>query len=387
MDRTNCVICNERNFIDNFNLLNTINIVSSDFDINENNEIKNLKFVSCTNCGCVQLKNLFLQSEIYSQPLQIVNGANFNGHHDLFCDFIIKNINYEKEILEIGGAYGSLAKRIISNYNKNNYDILYKIMEYDSSFYPPIEQIKYMSGDCDNYNFTNANVNTIIMSHVFEHLYKPNDFLKNIYESSIENVFISIPDMDSLTLNGDLNNLNILHTFYINTQYIVYLFFKNGFNIKQIENYNNNSNFYYFKKETLNIKYILPSYKNLQLPLIQKDFYEKNYQKIQNININSPFYICPSGFYGQFIYFNLNETTKKNLLGFLDSDPFKINKRLSGTNLKIFEKKIIEKKQNERKNESINNELIHILISSQKHTNEIKNELITYNDNILFYYI
>ena len=114
MSRTCCVICDENSFNHIVNLYNTINIVSTT-ELHEN-EIKQLEFMGCVNCGCVQLKNLFSQSEIYSQPLQIFDGPAIRKHHDLFCDFIINNINYEEELFEIGGAYGSLAKRIIKNY-------------------------------------------------------------------------------------------------------------------------------------------------------------------------------------------------------------------------------------------------------------------------------
>jgi len=366
MDRTHCVICDDNTFIHVANLYNTINIVSTT-ELHDN-EIKDLQFMGCLNCGCVQLKNLFLQSEIYSQPLQVFDGPAIRKHHDLFCDFIINNINYEEELFEIGGAYGNLAKRIIKNYSEYNSNIRYKILEYNANHYPLIDNVEYITGDCEVYNYDG--INTIIMSHVFEHLYRPRDFLKKISNTAVQNILISIPDMDNLTLTGDLNNLNILHTFYINTPYIVYLFNQYGFNLKKTENYYSNSNFYYFKKEAvLNVV----SYKNLELPTQQKIFYEESIKNIKKININKPFYICPSGFYGQFIYFHLNDETKENLLGFLDGDKFKINKRLGGTKLHIFEKNIIADKNE-----------INVLISSSKHTNEIRDELLSYNKNITF---
>jgi len=364
MERTKCVICNQTDFVDIFSIYNTINIVSTtDF---EEDEIKLLNFVSCTDCGCVQLKNLFLQSEIYSQPLQIFDGPILKKHHDLFCNFIINNIDYEEELFEIGGSYGNLAKRIISKYKECNKSIQYEILEYSAEHYPKIDNVKYITGNCEFYQY---NKKTVIMSHVFEHLYSPRDFLDKIRRTPVENIFISIPDMDNLTNQGDLNNLNILHTFYINTQYIVFLFNTYGFSLKKIENYSNNSIFYYFKKEFTTIG----SYKNINLPIHQQKFYKKSIKMIQDINIDVPFYICPSGFYGQFVYFYLNENTKKNAIGFLDGDTFKINKRLSGTNLKIFEKNVIQTKNI-------------ILICSSKHQNEIKEELLSYNNNIIFYY-
>jgi hypothetical protein len=363
MDRTHCVICDNNTFTPVADLYNTINIVSA--TALDENEVKQLHFVGCVNCGCVQLKNLFLQSEIYSQPLQVFDGPAIRKHHDLFCDFIVNNINYDEELFEIGGAYGDLAKRIIKNYSGRNLNVKYKILEYSAEHYPAIDNVEYITGDCEMYNYNGAS--TVIMSHVFEHLYRPRNFLKKISNTDIQNIFISIPDMDNLMMNGDLNNLNILHTFYINTQYIVYLFNQNGFTLKKIGNYNSNSNFYYFKKEAV-IKTV--SYKNLELPTQQRIFYEKSIETIKNININKPFYICPSGFYGQFIYFHLNNETKQHLLGFLDGDNFKINKRLSGTDLNIFEKGVIAAK----------NEVI-VLISSSKHTTEIRDELLSYNKN------
>ena len=49
-------------------------------------------------------------------------------------------------------------------------------MEFSEENYPNIENIEYISGNCETYNYTG--INTIIMSHVFEHLYNPKEFIK-----------------------------------------------------------------------------------------------------------------------------------------------------------------------------------------------------------------
>lgn len=240
-------------------------------------------------------------------------------------------------------------------------------MEFSSEKYPPINGIEYISGNCEEYDYTG--ITTLIMSHVFEHLYNPREFLQKIAKTNIQNIFISIPDMDGLMNTGDVNNLNILHTFYINTKYIVYLFQLFGFELKDKFNYTNNSVFYYFSKNTP----LVLEYQNVDLLTSIPIFYQKMSGIIQNIQISEPFYICPSGFYGQFIYFNLNDETKKNILGFLDGDKYKINKRLSGTPLTIYEKKHIS-----------NVGIVTILISSSKHSNEIREELMGYNNQLKF---
>ena len=298
MKRNICVICDAEQFINIITILNTINIVSTtEFSPDE---IKQLHFIGCTNCGCVQLQNLFLQNEIYSQPLQIFNGPIFQKHHELFCEFIVSNINYEPLLFEIGGSYGNLAQRIINKYSHSKSNITYKILEYYAENYSPISNVEYISGDCEKYDF--IGINTIIMSHVFEHLYNPKKFIEKISNSEIKNIFISIPDMDNLLKNGDINNLNILHTFYINTPYILYLFNEYGFSIENMYNYDCNSNFYFFKKNNIKNKIL---YKNTNFLTQHKQLYISFQNAINNICINEKFFICPSGFYGQFIYFNL----------------------------------------------------------------------------------
>ena len=336
-------------------------------------ETFDLNFVGCLDCGCVQLQNLFDPQKIYGEPLQCFYGNALSRHHELLAEFIYNNINNEFNLFEIGGAYGILAKLIINKYIESGRKVNYKIMEFDISHYPTIENIEYVSGNCETYNF--GNIKTIIMSHVFEHLYKPKEFIKNIKEADVKNVFISIPDMENLMKNGDINNLNILHTFYIDTRFIKYLFNLYGYELKSLYNYDNNSIFYYFtKSETKTIENI--EYKNINLLKILNEFYKKSMKDIENIKINEKFYICPSGFYGRYIYYYLNTETKKNVIGFLDGDKFKINKRLYGTPINIFAKQHIKDKND-----------VNILICSKKHENEIKSELEFYNKNVNFFYL
>lgn len=371
MLRSNCVICGNNNLMDNFKLKSCLKMTSSEpYNPNETFE---LNFVGCLDCGCVQLQNLFDPKKIYEEPLQCFHGNALSRHHELFAEFIYKNINNDYDLFEIGGAYGILAKLIINKYIESGRTVNYKIMEFDIDHYPSIENIEYISGNCETYDF--GNIKTIIMSHVFEHLYEPKKFIKNIKEAGVENIFISIPDMENLMKNGDINNLNILHTFYIDTRFIVYLFNLYGYKLKTSYNYDNNSEFYYFTN-TEHKTIDNCEYKNVKLLTILDEFYKKSMKNIENITINEKFYICPSGFYGRYIYYYLNSETKNNVIGFLDGDKFKINKRLYGTPVNIFEKQHIKHRDD-----------VSILICSKKHENELKSELEIYNKNIKFSYL
>lgn len=371
MIRNKCVICENTKFKDVFNIIGTIDTFSTDIFLP--NEIKTLNFIGCLSCGCIQLQNLFDPKKIYSQPMQIFNGSLLNKHHEFFCNFIIKNKNIDNfNFFEIGGSYGRLAKLISGFYKSNNTNFEYKILEFDTNNYPSIENIEYISGNCETYDFKNTD--TLIMSHVFEHLYEPRLFLKNISESNVKEVFISIPDMESLTKLGDINNLNIFHTFYIDTNFITYLFKEYNYELKNVYKYENNSIFYYFmKNENIIVNNLV---NNISLIDNQAIFYSELKNKINNIIIASPFFICPSGLYGRFVYYYLNENTRKNVLGFLDSDTMKINKRLCGTKCLTY-----------KKEEIVNYERPIILIVSKKHNDELTNELLLYNSNAIFYYL
>ena len=119
--------------------------------------------------------------------MQCFNGPSLNKHYELLCDFIITNkMTDSYSFFEVGGSYGRLAKLIINYYkdkdnNVNNYTSFnYQILEFNIEYYPSIENVEYISGNCESYEFKNTK--TLIMSHVFEHLYDPRLFLKKISE-------------------------------------------------------------------------------------------------------------------------------------------------------------------------------------------------------------
>ena len=372
-----CVICEEKKFINSFDIINTINFVEDNNTIYNENEIKHLNFIGCINCGCVQLQNLFDPKEIYNQSSTNTQSLLWSKHNELFIKFIQENIiTNNVNIVEIGGGSGKLAKEIINNIkNINSYKILEISSEYNNKI---IENIHYISGNCEIFDFNSVNVDTIILSHVFEHLYEPKKFIKNISNKNINEIFISIPDMENLTKNGDINNLHIQHTFYIDTNFIIRLFKEYNYILKNIFNFEKNSVFYQFVKNNNvdNVIKNIDNYENKNLLEVISRFYLNIKEKIKNININKPFFICPSGFYGKIIYYYLEDNIKENLIGFLDSDQNKINKRLSGTKCLIFSKEYIKNIDN-----------ITILVIAEKYKNEIVSELLSYNNNIEFIFL
>jgi len=369
-----CVLCLEKKFVSCFDIINTINIVESlDSEFNEN-EINYLDFIGCKNCGCVQLKNLFDPELIYNQASHFTESGVWIKHNDLFVKFIDENISKNKNIIEIGGGSGRLAKNILNSIKKIS---SYKILDISVKHIDTLKDIEYIEGNCESFDFNNTNAEVIILSHVFEHLYEPKKFIKNIGASNISEVFISIPDMENLTNEGDINNLHIQHTFYIDTNFITGLFKEYNFDLKNIFNYEHNSVFYHFVKNDLTYtNKTINDYKNVAAIDFLKNFYANIKNKIMNFTTNELFFICPSGFYGKIIYHYMEKSVKEQVIGFLDSDKHKINKRLSATKCPIYGKEYIKNFEN-----------INVLIIAEKYKNEIVEELLSYNNSINFIFL
>ena len=161
------------------------------------------------------------------------------------------------------------------------------------------------------------------------------------------------------------------HTFFCDYDNIVYLFSKGGYICKSSYFYKEHSIFFYFTSRS-NVK-VDNTYFDLKRIENVCNVYEYTKNKIKNILINTDenIFIVPAGLYGQLIYYFLNDTYRKNILGFLDNDPSKIGKRLYGTENYIFKMDEVKKYNN-----------ITLLIYKGPYIEEMMNQLNNYNKNI-----
>jgi hypothetical protein len=325
---------------------------SSVFDI-----ISEQIWVSCNECGCVQLKYLIDPNVLYNSTHNLTyTFPLWNQHHTSFSDFILNNIQHNN-LMEIGGSSGALYNKLKgSNINYSCIDLC------EASF--DTSNIKYEIANCENYMFINNNC--IAASHIFEHLYEPTKFIKNISKQNIDSVFISIPNMEILLEKNNPLILNYEHTYYIDTYFIQYLFSKEGYSLIKSEIFKEHSLFFYFKKTNCNeIK--------LEYRISIKDTFIKINEKInntiKNIDIKENSFIVPGGYLGQIIY-TINRP--KSILGFLDNDISKQNKRLYGTPYYMYSFDKLKEY----------NQLINLYVFAGPYINEICNQLKNYN-NIL----
>jgi hypothetical protein len=240
------------------------------------------------------------------------NGTTHSGtwyrHNKEFSEFI--KFDATSNVIEVGGT-GTLLLEV----DHKILDIVDNGMK------------NYIQGNCEDFDFGETDV--IIMSHVFEHLYNPSEFIKNCYKYNVGNIFISHPVMSG---TSPIIPIHTEHTYFADELDVIHLFEKNNYRTAGIKNFENHSLFFHFKCETGSF----PTDDTFLRPERSEEIlfnFEKRRNLIEAVDIDDETYIMPAGHFGQIVYYYLKN---KKIKGFIDNDSNKQNKRVYGTPLMTF---------------------------------------------------
>ena len=123
--------------------------------------------------GLIQLTSVVPLKDLYEKSHGSGEvGKLWNNHHETFASFISKFS--PSSVLEIGGAHGILAEKYFSLN-----EISWSIIEPNPR---PINKCraKFIKGFFDKDLKLNNEIDTIIHSHVLEHIYYPEEFMNDI---------------------------------------------------------------------------------------------------------------------------------------------------------------------------------------------------------------
>jgi len=292
--------------------------------------------------GMIQLNPVLPLDLVYQES----HGSGCIGplwmqHHHEFANFIQRQS--PNSILEIGGAHGILSRE----YKKEN-SIDWTILEPNPS---PAEGVDatFIKGFFDNkFNF-DGEIDTIIHSHVFEHVYYPDEFISHIsgFLEDGQKLIFSLPNMQEMLKRKYTNCINFEHTVFITEPYIEYLLSKHGF--KQVaKKYfkDDHSIFYAYLKDHSIGEINLPDNLYEHNKKIFQDYvdYHKKLisglnKKIDNISEDQPIYLFGAHVFAQYlIEFGLDTS---RIICLLDNDTNKQGKRLYGTNMVVESPKIL----------------------------------------------
>ena len=290
--------------------------------------------------GLIQLKKLLPLDILYPES----HGAGAVGtlwekHHREFATFV--NKTDPSSVLEIGGAHGILERE----YHQFG-EIPWTILEPNPS---PVDgcNARFIKGFFDeNFNYSEE-FDTIAHSHVFEHIYKPDDFMKHLsgFMSVGKKLVFSLPNMQVMLERKYTNCINFEHTVFLTEPYIEYLLAKHGFKLLTKEYFMDDHSIFYSAVRNAEVE---------PMPLPQ-GLYEKNknlymdyvdYHKTLIADLNQkmsettqPIYLFGAHVFAQYLLeMGLNTAM---IVSLLDNDPKKQGRRLYGTKLSVSSPKVL----------------------------------------------
>lgn len=356
--RNNCVICN--NTLEKINELKD-NVISFSPTISPSVMChkEDLPIGYCNICYSIQYMKLIDPNILYKDSHnETFNTPTWKYHHNSFYIFFKNELSNINKCIEVGGGQCILAEKIIKDYPIIDYSILDLI---DT----PLNKFNIKIGNCEEYIFTEE---CVILSHVFEHLYNPKAFLQNVKKSTINYVILSVPNLEYLLQQDNLNLIHIEHTFYFNKYHLEYLFNEISFIPIKHKEFDNHSLFYIFKRDNTIPK--IPTYIISDI----KNYYVNRDSKLNNLtlNIQTNIWIAPAGHYGHVIYsFLVNKGYTNKIKAFIDNDISKQGKYLNGTDIMILPF-----------SELSNVTDITIILYAGIYTNEIRLQILSLNNNI-----
>lgn len=353
--RVACVICESHNLVALYTLPGHP-ITPSSNNRTENTDIyADCRFVGCTDCGCVQLETLIdpvlLYGEAYNNTFDT---PTWKAHHMGFADFI-KSTFTGDSILEVGGSSGIL-------YKMGHFSPEMNVTIMDICDNPKRDStLKFVQGNCEEFDY--SGYSCVVLSHTFEHLYSPRRFIERLQRGRVESVYISIPNMEHLYDTKNISILHNEHTYFIDTDTMISLFSQFNYSCKGVSKFKSHSTFFHFRYDTSILPLALPREMKyiLSIPSIFREYEEK----MANIDISGPCFICPGGHYGQKIYYYL-KSRARNIVGFIDNDVTKQGKRVYGTKCITYAPSILS---------AYGGKSVQILLYAGPYTEELKAQL------------
>ena len=294
--------------------------------------------------GSLQLNPLLPLDVLYQEQHAGSVGELWEEHHKEFSKFIA---GYQcRNVLEIGGAHGLLAKEYMSSVDGVNWTML----EPNPSLQEDID-INVIKGFFDDKFQFDGDIDVVVHSHVFEHVYEPREFIANIggfLDEGGLHIF-SVPRMQVMLEMGYTNCINFEHTVFLTEMFVDYLLAKNGFSIIEKKYYHDNHSIFYATKKTGNKYLRYPPMAYDANRRIYEQFISNHLAVVDEINKHidghdGTVYLFGGHVFSQYLIgFGLDANKIECIL---DNDTNKQGKRLYGTSLMVQSPKILKDVEN-----------------------------------------
>jgi hypothetical protein len=324
--------------------------------------------------GLIQLNKLLPLDILYQES----HGAGAIGtiwkkHHEAFAKFLYQL--KPSSIFEIGGSHGILSKEY-----QQLKKISWTILEPNPS---PVDacEARFIKGFFDesfNYSY---HFDTVVHSHVFEHVYNPDAFMQHLsnFMNFGKKLVFSLPNLEVMLQKKYNNCINFEHTIFLTESYVEFLLAKHGFKLISKEYFmDDHSIFYAAERHEAHISKELPQglyEKNKKVFMDYIAYYkviisDLNYKLNQT---NQPVYLFGAHVFAQYLIQMGLET--KAISNLLDNDKNKWGKRLYGTKLIVMPPKILH---------DVKDPIV--ILRAGVYNNEIKKDIIeNINSSVVFF--
>ena len=316
MERTQCVICEHGTLS---TLVSYPNFPANALATNQPPEadiLINFTIAACEQCGCAQLQHLVDPSVLYTDEYTVVGfSPSWKTHHDVFAKFVKTNLSTPR-ILEIGGNAGALMARLP--------DVEYSVLDMFRHKDMP-SSVTFVQGNCETFDYTGHPA--VVLSHVYEHLYRPREFVAALNAGGVQDVFLAIPNFEAELNDSAIHVLNTQHTYYCDLEQIRYLFALRGYAMNAYHSHEDRA----LPTHMIHFKYVgCPA---IPLPVIQVAdkivSLHGNYAETIK-DVKDDMFVSPAGMIGQMIWY-CSKARGKLIRGFIDNSADKHGKRLYGT--------------------------------------------------------
>jgi predicted SAM-dependent methyltransferase len=325
-----------------------------------------MSFSRCYVCNTIQLDRLIPLNLLYSSSHNTVSvGKTWDNYFRMFC-YKVGEIVEGAVVLEIGDPSGRVACAL------SNYNVWYIVEPNKNEAIEWKENIHFIEDFFDENFSLGFSVDRIVHSHVFEHMYSPNVFLKKCWNVLKEGgeMFFGIPNMEHIAQEGLAPCLGVFfeHTIFLSKENIAYLLNRNGFEIVSIYDYENHSILFHVKK-------VMPAFVDVvSIPDYTRGFLAsiENWKAmIRSVDDCHELYIFGASYNSQYLL-ALGLADKK-IMGILDNCKEKQGKYFYGYPFKIFPPSIICGKK------------CNVIVKNGYYSNEIKSQIKTLNPLLKIY--
>jgi 2-polyprenyl-3-methyl-5-hydroxy-6-metoxy-1,4-benzoquinol methylase len=286
--------------------------------------------------GSVQLAPLIPLDLLYKKSHSSgAVGKTWEQHHAEFSDFIS---SFEvKRVLEIGAGHGILAQRFVHAHPEAQYYIVEPNLPSWSH-----ERVKFYQGMFDANFAIDQDVDAVVHSHTFEHVYEPKEFLGNVAKFLHEGQWhiFSLPRLEVWLDKGYSNALHFEHTLYLTEANIDYLMKSSGLEVVCKKYFLEDHSVFYATRKCFAV---------VDTAVVPRDYYVNLSKFLRWVDSTKQYVNCINdkiaGYKSGHIYIFGGHIFTQFLIGFglhtaaisciLDNDPAKAGRRLYGTSLMV----------------------------------------------------